>query len=91
MRIVWTPAAAADLEQISDFLFEQNAATAVRLVRQIYSAASTLKRFPNKGRPRKKEGTRELVLQRLPWVIIYDASGQIVRITRVLHGAQRWP
>ncbi len=25
MRIVWTPAAAADLEQISDFLFEENA------------------------------------------------------------------
>jgi C-terminal processing protease CtpA/Prc len=46
MRIVWTPAA-ADLEQISDFLFEQNPATAVRLVRQIFSAASTLKRYPN--------------------------------------------
>jgi plasmid stabilization system protein ParE len=35
MRIAWTPAAAADLEQISDFLFESSPATAVRLVRQI--------------------------------------------------------
>jgi plasmid stabilization system protein ParE len=37
MRIAWTPAAADDLEQISDYLFEQSAATAVRLVRQTES------------------------------------------------------
>ena len=91
MRIAWTPAAAADLEQISDFLFEQNPATAVRLVRQTYSAASTLKQFPNKGRPAKKEGTRELVLPGLPWIIIYEAGGQAVYIVRILHGAQHWP
>jgi toxin ParE1/3/4 len=93
MRIAWTPAAADDLEHLADFLFEQNAATAIRLVRQIYSAASTLKQFPDKGRPGKKRGTRELVLPGLPWIIIYDreAALETVRIIRILHGAQRWP
>jgi addiction module RelE/StbE family toxin len=91
MRIVWTPAATNDLEQISDYLWEQNPVTAVRLVRQIFSAASDLKKFPNRGRPGKKDGTRELVLPGLPYIIIYEVSEQAVRIVRVLHGAQRWP
>ncbi len=91
MRIAWTPAAADDLEQISDYLYEQSVATAVRLVRQIYSAASALQKFPNQGRPGKKEGTRELVLPGLPYIIIYEVKGQMLRIVRVLHGAQRWP
>lgn len=91
MRIAWTPAAADDLEQISNYLYEQNPAAAVRLVRQIYSAAFALQKFPNQGRPGKKEGTRELVLAGLPYIIIYEISGQTLRMARVLHGAQRWP
>jgi toxin ParE1/3/4 len=71
--------------------FSSSPATAVRLVRQIYSAAAALKQFPNQGRPGKKEGTRELVIPGLPWIVIYEVSGQTVRIARVLHGAQRWP
>ena len=91
MRIAWTPAAATDLEQILDYLEEQKSAVATQVVRQIYSAASSLREFPRQGRPGRKEGTRELTLSGLPWLIIYMVSDEVVRIIRVLHGAQRWP
>lgn len=91
MRIAWTPAAADDLERISDYLLEQNPAVATKIVRQIYTAINPLKRFPSLGRPGRKEGTRELVVSSLPYIIIYEVLGQTIRIARILHGAQRWP
>jgi plasmid stabilization system protein ParE len=37
------------------------------------------------------EGTRELPLPPLPFVVVYRLRGEAVEIARVLHGAQRWP
>jgi toxin ParE1/3/4 len=70
MRIEWTHAAATDLEIIFDYLFEQNPAIAADITRQIYQAAAELKQFPKTGRPGRKEGTRELVLAPLPYLVI---------------------
>jgi addiction module RelE/StbE family toxin len=91
MRVAWTPGAAADLEQIADYLFEQNFELAITTIRRIYQAASELKQFPSRGRPGRKSGTRELVLVSLPYLIVYEVAGEICRILRVLHGARRWP
>ncbi len=91
MRVAWTPAAADDLERITDYLFEQNPAIAASVVRRIYSAPDILRQFPQSGRPGRKDGTRELVLSSLPYIIVYEVTGQTVRLLRVLHGAQIWP
>lgn len=91
MKILWTPAAADDLERIADYLLEQNPGVATEIVQRIYNATGPLKRFPNLGRPGRKHGTRELVLSPLPYIIIYEVVAERIRITRILHGAQRWP
>jgi hypothetical protein len=44
---------------------------AERLVRVLYDAPATLLTFPNRGRPGKKDGTRELVLSPLPYILVY--------------------
>jgi plasmid stabilization system protein ParE len=46
MRLVWTKAAVADLEQISDYTFERNPELAVSLIQRIFESASELKLFP---------------------------------------------
>jgi toxin ParE1/3/4 len=71
--------------------FELNSEIAAATIRRIYDLAAELKQFPNRGRPGRKEGTRELVLISLPYLIVYEVAGQSVRILRVLHGARRWP
>jgi len=43
------------------------------------------------GRPGRKKGTRELVISRTPFVVVYRAKGPRIEIIRLLHGAQRWP
>jgi addiction module RelE/StbE family toxin len=39
----------------------------------------------------KKQGTRELVLAPLPYLMVYRIDGDIIHIARILHGAQKWP
>ncbi len=91
MQVRWTSAAADDLENIANYLFEKTPQNAARLIREIYDAPSTLKSFPNRGRAGKKEGTRELVMPALPYVIVYQLRGDTVHIVRILHRSQDWP
>ncbi len=91
MELRWTEEAAADLEHITDYLFQNAQERAAELVRGIYNAAAALLTFPYRGRVGKKEGTRELVLASLPYVVVYQVSGEVIHIVRILHGAQKWP
>jgi addiction module RelE/StbE family toxin len=91
MQVRWTTAAASDLENIADYLFEKTPQNAARLIREICDAAFALRIYPNRGRPGKKSGTRELVLSSLPYVVVYKIVGEVLYIARILHGAQDWP
>jgi plasmid stabilization system protein ParE len=83
MRLVWTNAAVIDLEQISDYLFEVNPELANPTIQRIFASTSELKLFPRRGRTDRKEGTRELVLTQLPYLIGYEVVDQSVRVLRV--------
>jgi len=47
--------------------------------------------MPNRGRPGRIENTRELIVQRLPYVIVYRVFSDRVRVPNIVYGAQRWP
>ena len=36
-------------------------------------------------------GTRELVISPLPYIVVYKVLGDIIFVVRILHGAQKWP
>ncbi len=91
MELRWTEQAATDLEHITDYLFENAPQRAPELVRAIYNAPSALLTFPYRGRPGKKEGTRELVLSSLAYIVVYQVTGDVIHVARILHGAQKWP
>jgi toxin ParE1/3/4 len=91
MELRWTEEAAADLEHITDYLFQNAPERAAELVRAIYNAPAALLTFPKRGRAGRKEGTRELVLSSLPYIVVYQLTGEVIHIVRILHGAQKWP
>jgi toxin ParE1/3/4 len=91
MQLRWTEEAANDLERIADYLLTHAPDRAPELVRAVYDAPSALLTFPNRGRPGKKEGTRELVLSPLPYLAVYAVHGDVIYVVRMLHGAQKWP
>jgi len=88
MRIRWTPAAAADLEQIHNYLIERMPGFAHSTIVRIYSSVQSLKRMPNKGRLGREAGTRELVLVPLPYIVVYRVREDEIAIVHVHHGAR---
>ncbi len=88
MRIRWTPAAAADLEQISDYLKLRYRSSRQATVRKVYAAIESLRKSPSRGRVGLEEGTRELVLRRLPYIILYREKEQTIEVLRIYHTAQ---
>jgi len=92
MRIRWTEPAARDLTDICDYIEQHDGpARAHRVAVTIYEGVSSLPRFPHRGRPGRKVGTRELVFPGLPFLAIYRLRENVIEINRILHGAQNWP
>jgi len=91
MQLRWSEEAANDLERIADYLLVHAPARAPELIRRVYDAPTTLLTFPHRGRLGKKEGTRELVLAPLPYIVVYTVRGDDIFVVRILHGAQQWP
>jgi toxin ParE1/3/4 len=90
MQLRWSPAAAEDLFRIIEYIRQENAPAAQRIAKTIYESAGSLKSFPNKGRTGRVEGTRELPLPPLPFVVVYRVRRDMVEIANVIHGAQKW-
>ena len=88
MRIQWTPAAAADLQNLSDYLKDHHPHYRQPTVRKVYAAVQSLKEWPHRGRVGREEGTRELLFPPLPYIAVYRVKGQSIEVLRIYHGAQ---
>ena len=91
MEVRWSPAATQDLFRIIDYIRKENPSAAERVGRTIYDNAGSLRSFPLRGRNGRVEGTRELPIASLPFLVIYRVKAEIVEIAGIIHGAQRWP
>jgi toxin ParE1/3/4 len=91
MLIRWTPAAAADIEYISNYLDEQHPNYRLPTIRKLYDGILSLQSFPNRGRRGREKGTRELVYSPLPYIVTYRVKDQIIEVLRVYHRAQNRP
>lgn len=91
MKLRWTPLATDHLKSAHDYLAEEDAPAADRVVERILSAVESLKRYPRLGRVGRVEGTRELVIGGTLYIVAYRLRHDQVQILSVLHGARRWP
>jgi toxin ParE1/3/4 len=93
MQIRWSPAAAEDLKQLFNYIRTDNPGAAQRVAQIIYDRAGALGTDPYLGRRGRVEGTRELPLPPLPFIVVYRVIEHVdaVEIINVIHGAQRWP
>jgi toxin ParE1/3/4 len=87
MQLRWSPAAFEDLSRIIEYIRQENAPAAQRIAKTVYESTGSLKSCPNKGRKGRVEGTRELPLPPLPFVLVYRIRKDLVEIANVIHGA----
>jgi toxin ParE1/3/4 len=90
MRIRWLRTALRDLESLIDYIAADDPEAAARASDRIREAAERLADFPGMGRMGRVPSTRELVVARTPWIVVYRVATS-VEILRVIHSSQRWP
>ena len=82
----------SDLDDIAAYIGQDSPAAAARVVLELVDQAQALlSRHGALGRPGRVLGTRELVIQGLPYIIPYRVRDHDVEILRVLHTSRRWP
>lgn len=93
LRFIFSEAAVADLESISDYLMERNPDAAVRVVSSIIAAIKRACIFPDAApevdEPGAIPGTRKLIEADYHYVIYYRVVDRALLVVRVFHGSQR--
>lgn len=93
MIIVWLPRAITTRDAQLDFIAKKNIAVAIEYGDRLASQVDQLAAYPDIGRAGRKQGTRELVISRTSFVVVYRTKPKTMRveILRVLHSSQQWP
>lgn len=90
MRVIWTPEAQQDREDIFDYIASENPAAAVRVDKLFSDAAARLVEHPQIGKSGKVLDTRELIPHE-SYRLVYEISQQSVWILALVHTARQWP
>ncbi len=91
MIIDWSWLAVEDRTNIFDYIEQDDPRSAIAVDERIMDQTAKPARFPECGRPGRVDGTRELVINKTPFIVAYRVQKGAVRILRILHGAQVWP
>jgi toxin ParE1/3/4 len=88
-RLLFRPAAQADLDALDDYIAQDSPQRAFRFVQRIRSACDHLVRFPESGRAREDlaPGLRTFAFERR-LVIAYRVTGEAVEVVRVFYGGR---
>ena len=90
MKVIWTPEAEQDRDDIWLYIAADNLGAAARLDELFSDAATRLADHPKFGRPGKIPGTRELIPHE-NYRLVYEIAGGIVWVLTLIHTARQWP
>jgi addiction module RelE/StbE family toxin len=90
MRLVYTPKAAADFQQIWSYISKNNLEAADRLVSEIRDECRRLLKNPRLGHKRTDLTARPVRFWpvRRFYLIIYEVQKAQILVVRILHGSQ---
>jgi len=91
MRIHWTKRAIRALKSARAYIARDSPKSAARVAAAIIDATNRLEQFPLSGRSGRIDGTRELVVPGLPYVIPYRIVDGVILILSVIHASRKWP
>ena len=92
MKIIWSPLALERVNEIADYIAEDDAQAARLFLIDIFGAVARLESFPNSGRvvpELKRPNIREIIFGN--YRVVYRVEPKRVSILTVRHGKQRLP
>jgi toxin ParE1/3/4 len=93
LNIHWLKRTDLDLEEAFEYLVPRNPRAAWEMLRRVRQRGDhDLRDNPELGRAGRVKGTRELVVTRTKYILVYRIiSKDAMQILRVLHSSQGWP
>lgn len=92
MQLKWTDLAEKDLDNIETYITTENSPLVVVdvVLNVLNSCELILSNHPQAGRPGRVSGTRELVINGIPLIVVYRIVDRLdqLQILRVLHDAR---
>lgn len=88
MKLRFRQSALADVGALHDFIAKDNPRAAKRTVQRVQTSMDRLKQFPRIGRQGAVAGTRELVVSGLPYIVIYEVTGEFIDVIAVFHASE---
>ena len=91
MRVRWLKTAKSNLEAAIERIAQEDLGMATKVYIHIKEHVAALGTQPSMGRPGRIFGTRELVIEKYPYLIPYRIRDTEVQILRVFHTSQKSP
>ncbi len=91
MTVILSRAARDDLASIYSYYAERDYEHAERLIRAILLACDGLTQFPLMGKQGALAGTRERLMTRYPYRIVYRIEGDTISVSRIIGRRPNWP
>jgi toxin ParE1/3/4 len=88
VKITLTQRAQDDLREVYRFYAERGSASADHVVGTILKAVNGLAAFPLLGRVGAVPGTRERIVTRYPYRVVYRIEADAIEVVRVIHTAR---
>jgi addiction module RelE/StbE family toxin len=91
MVIHWTQRALRRLDRHTTYVALRSPTSVDAMTQRIFDAVDALAENPPMGREGRYLGTRELVIEKGHYVVVYRVRGQTVQIVTVHDTRQQWP
>lgn len=91
VKVLRAPADESDLDGIAAFYGTLNRAATLEMLDRLAAAEATLSDHPLLGRAGRVAGTRELVVNGTPFIVVYVIEGDHLIVLRVWDARQQWP
>lgn len=93
MRLVWLPRARTARTDAIAHIAKDSPRAALGQLDEIEKQTDMLIDQPEMGRPGRVKETRELVIGRTPFIVVYRIrlAAERSEVLYFLHGAQQWP
>ena len=91
MQIVWLKNTLINLDEIAEYISQENLIAAQQVIDLIIEQVNQLVSQPALGRHGRVLGTRELVISNSHYLVPYRIKNNAVEILRVFHTSRRPP
>ena len=91
MRIRFTRQAYRDIEVVFEYIAREDPVAAQGVLDRIETMIGHLPEHPQLGRTGRVEGTRELIVPDVPYIVAYGLNESFIDIFAIIHTAKRWP